>query len=40
MKQMSIKGVWGSTMDQKVHKGKQNLLDDTKKSSDEDRSLQ
>lgn len=25
---MSIKAVWGTTMDQKVHKGKQDLLKD------------
>lgn len=25
---MSIKAVWGTTMDQKVHKGKQDLLED------------
>lgn len=39
---MSIKAVWGTTMDQKVHKGKQDLLEDMggKKKFDKESTLQ
>lgn len=38
---MSIKALWGTTMGQKVHKGKQDLSEDTKKKMfDKDSTLQ